>query len=133
MTISNNPWDPQREPCCGSHVLGLSCCDLNDCGPCCENCPTCPTLAARRARRIALAQARAAVTIEKYENPMNGDGHNYALDKVYVEFGVLMNKGEVDAYHHLRRRSEVKSGDHSTRMETLVHESQAGLRERRLT
>lgn len=36
--------------CCDSHQLSPtgSCCDPNDCGPCCENCPTCPTLLRRR-------------------------------------------------------------------------------------
>src|SRR5262249_24308109 len=30
-------------PCCGLHREPV-CCDVNDCGPCCENCPTCSTL-----------------------------------------------------------------------------------------
>lgn len=35
---------PALTPCCDSH-LDQGCCDVNDCGPCCENCPTCPTIA----------------------------------------------------------------------------------------
>jgi ribose 1,5-bisphosphokinase PhnN len=33
-------------PCCHLHQPGPpgSCCDPDDCGPCCENCPTCPKL-----------------------------------------------------------------------------------------
>lgn len=32
--------------CCELHIDGPAgtCCDGNDCGPCCERCPTCPTL-----------------------------------------------------------------------------------------
>lgn len=49
----NRPWQianpdglilPAAEPCgCEFHREPV-CCDLNDCGPCCEDCPTCPTL-----------------------------------------------------------------------------------------
>jgi hypothetical protein len=34
---------------CGYHHARGSCCDPDDCGPCCEDCPTCPTLAGARA------------------------------------------------------------------------------------
>lgn len=34
-------------PCCPSH-RAEGCCDIDDCGPCCENCPTCPTLERQR-------------------------------------------------------------------------------------
>lgn len=33
--------------CCHLHKTGshpATCCDPEDCGPCCENCPTCPSL-----------------------------------------------------------------------------------------
>lgn len=39
--------------CCDSHRKGElawawgACCDIEDCGPCCQNCPTCPTTAKR--------------------------------------------------------------------------------------
>lgn len=35
-------------PCCHLHAVS-SCCDPEDCGPCCEACPTCPELARQQA------------------------------------------------------------------------------------
>lgn len=92
MTTSNNPWDPQREPCCGSHVLGLNCCDQNDCGPCCENCPTCPTLAHRRGVEAGLDMANLAAEYHMRENPMNGDGSNTALKAVQGSIRLIREK-----------------------------------------
>ena len=31
-------------PCCDLHTIESDCCDLEDCGPCCDLCPTCPSL-----------------------------------------------------------------------------------------
>lgn len=92
MTTSNNPWDPQREPCCGSHVLGLTCCDPNDCGPCCEDCPTCPTLAKARGIQAGLDMANLAAEYHMRENPMNGDGSNTALKAVQGSIRLLKEK-----------------------------------------
>lgn len=42
--------------CCDLHhplddePVGTSCCDPDDCGPCCDRCPTCPTLEYERAK-----------------------------------------------------------------------------------
>lgn len=65
-------------PCCSSHVVRGLCCDVDDCGPCCELCPSCPTLAATRAREgndvialVAAAQQRVdqlEVTVGSFDN-----------------------------------------------------------------
>lgn len=49
-----NPDRLLHEPCgCGLHTP--SCCDPEDCGPCCERCPTCPTL---RRSPVAIVEAK---------------------------------------------------------------------------
>lgn len=50
---SDSRWKAEGEftsaaECCDLHQPDW-CCDLEDCGPCCEECPTCPTLVCRRA------------------------------------------------------------------------------------
>lgn len=62
LAAAGRPWqiaNPDRllhEPCdCGLHKP--SCCDPEDCGPCCENCPTCPAVAKRP---VAIVEAKTA-------------------------------------------------------------------------
>lgn len=47
------------QPCCTLHLDGPAgtCCDPNDCGPCCAQCPTCPTL--HNSQRSGRAYSRA--------------------------------------------------------------------------
>lgn len=40
-------YEDTAAPCC--HLHKPSCCDPEDCGPCCMDCPTCPVLAKQRA------------------------------------------------------------------------------------
>lgn len=53
--------------CCGLHKPGdwFSCCDLDDCRPCCEKCPSCPNLAlaADFARDLAAIEAVTTVSL----------------------------------------------------------------------
>lgn len=51
-----NPDRLLHEPCgCGLHKP--SCCDPEDCGPCCEKCPTCPVL---RTPPVGIVEAKTA-------------------------------------------------------------------------
>lgn len=52
LSHSHSPAVQLTGMCCDSHQIGPTrangmgwCCDVNDCGPCCEHCPTCPTIA----------------------------------------------------------------------------------------